>query len=126
VTLILPLAPQLLEAHPLVEEARNQLAVQRGPLVYCLESSDLPSSVALLDVALPGTITLTPRFEPALLGGVTVLEGRGVARARTKSPETLYRLYKPTPLKPLAVRLIPYFAWDNRGSSEMSVWLPLA
>src|SRR6202011_778588 len=40
VDLTLPMPAQLLQAHPLVEEARNQVAVKRGPLVYCLESPD--------------------------------------------------------------------------------------
>ena len=127
VELHLPMPAQLLAAHPLVEEARNQIAVQRGPLVYCLESSDLPKGVRLLDVALPGETALTPRHEAPLLGGVTLLEGRARARSSpAKTTNDLYRLYKPTPVRTIDLRLVPYFAWANRGSSEMSVWLPLA
>ncbi|MBB6050776.1 glycoside hydrolase family 127 protein [Armatimonas rosea] len=127
VTLTLPLPVQLIEAHPLVEEARNQLAVQRGPLIYCLESADLPPRSSLLDIALPGTVQLTPRFDPALLGGVVVLEGRALVRVSSpKNTEALYRVYKPTPPRSIDLRLVPYFAWGNRGNSEMSVWLPHA
>ena len=79
-----------LQAHPLVEEARNQVAFQRGPIVYCLESTDLPEGVRVLDVAVPGKVELTPRFDPALLGGVTVLEGRAEAgRERPWSGDAL-------------------------------------
>jgi uncharacterized protein len=124
----LPMPPQPIEAHPLVEETRNHLAVRRGPLVYCLESPDLPTGVRLLDVMLPADMRFTPRHDPGLLGGVTVLEGRGMARptpsaARDDAP--LYRVFRPTPAKAIPIRLIPYFAWGNRGPAEMSVWLPL-
>ena len=42
IELVLPVAVQLVEAHPLVEEARNQVAIMRGPVVYCLETVDTP------------------------------------------------------------------------------------
>ena len=80
VELTLPMPARLMQAHPLVEEARNQVAVQRGPLVYCLESTDLPDGVRVQDVVIPRGIALKPRFDPDLLGGVTVLEGRAEAR----------------------------------------------
>lgn len=82
IDLDLPLRVRLLEGHPQIEEARNQVAVARGPLVYCLESPDLPTGVRLSDVALPRDVALHPRHAPELLGGVTVLEGdAAIARA---------------------------------------------
>jgi DUF1680 family protein len=117
---------RLMQAHPLVEEARNQVAVQRGPLVYCVESADLPGGIGVQDVAIPRGIDLKPRFDPGLLGGVTVLEGRAEARCEPEWAGTLYRELAPSPPTPIDLRLIPYFAWGNRGRSEMSVWLPLA
>jgi DUF1680 family protein len=125
IELTLPLRPQLIEAHPLVEEARNQVTVKRGPIVYCLESPDLPAGVAVPDMALPATIDLRPRFVPDLLGGVTVLEGTATARPAGAWGGELYREFRPSESKPVAVRLIPYYAWGNRGKSEMTVWLPL-
>ena len=56
--------PRLLEAHPLVEEARNQVAVMRGPLVYCLESTDLPKGVGVPDVALPRDVEAHAAVRP--------------------------------------------------------------
>jgi DUF1680 family protein len=125
VELTLPLRPRLVEAHPLVEEARNQAAVMRGPLVYCLESTDLPQGVGVQAVALPRGVKLTPRFDQGLLGGVTVLEGRAEAAADPPWGEALYRELRPAASRPVDVRLVPYFAWGNRGKSEMTVWLPL-
>ena len=116
---------RLMQAHPLVEEARNQVAVQRGPLVYCVESTDLPGGVRVQDVVVRRGIGLRPRFDSGLLGGVTVLEGRAEAWREPDWTGALYRELAETPLTPFDLRLIPYFAWGNRGRSEMSVWLPL-
>src|SRR5262249_44833796 len=77
--LTLPMKPRLVEAHPLVEEARNQVAVMRGPLVYCVESTDMPKGVGIQAVSLPRDAKLTPRFDRDLLGGLAVLEGTAEA-----------------------------------------------
>ena len=125
VTLDLPMPPRLIEANPQVEETRNQLAVQRGPIVYCLESPDLPAGVRVDEAVLAADATLRPVFEPRLLGGVTVID----ADARTRpAGEWSGRLYRPldgaAKGKAIDVRLVPYYAWANRGPSEMTVWMP--
>ncbi len=125
VELSLPLRPRLVEAHPLVEETRNQIAVMRGPVVYCLESPDLPAGVTVPSIALPRGIALTPRYDPKLLGGVTVLEGRAGSASEAAWGNELYRELRPAAPRPVDVKLIPYYAWANRGRSEMTVWLPL-
>jgi DUF1680 family protein len=125
VELTLPLKARLVQAHPLVEEARNQVAVTRGPLVYCLESPDLPRGVGVQAVALPRGVRLTSRFDRGLLGGVVVLEGKAEATAELAWGEDLYREFRPSEPRPVDVRLIPYYAWANRGPSEMTVWMPL-
>jgi DUF1680 family protein len=125
VELTLPMKPRLVEAHPLVEEARNQVAVMRGPLVYCLESTDLPKGVGVQAVALPRDVKLVPRFDRGLLGGVAVLEGKADAAAGTAWGDELYREFKPAAPRAIDVKLIPYYAWGNRGRSEMSVWTHL-
>lgn len=126
VRLDLPLRPRLMMAHPEVEETHNQVAVMRGPIVYCLEGVDLPEGVSVYEVHIPREIELTARYDPHLLGGVVVLEGEA---CRHPNPDWAGRLYAElpkTPLRPLPIRLIPYYAWLNRGRSEMRVWLPLA
>jgi DUF1680 family protein len=125
IELHLPLRVRLLQAHPLVEEARNQVAVQRGPVVYCLESPDLPKGVRVSDVVIPRGIELRPRFDGKLLGGVTVLEGKAEAAAEAGWGKELYRELAPAAGRGIDLRLIPYFAWANRGPSEMTVWMPL-
>jgi DUF1680 family protein len=126
VDLDLPMPVRLIQANPLVEEDLNQVAVQRGPVVYCLESPDLPRGVRISDVLVPPDIQLRTRYERRLLDGVVVLEGQALLRPQTDWTGQLYRDFKPEELKPFNVRFIPYSVWQNRGPSEMSVWLPLA
>jgi DUF1680 family protein len=126
VDLDLPMPAQLMEANPLVEEDQNQIAIQRGPVVYCLESPDLPAGVKISDVVVPPDLNLTTRYDRNLLDGIVVLEGRVFARPDENWSGKLYREFQAADLKPISVKFIPYSVWQNRGSSEMSVWLPRA
>jgi uncharacterized protein len=126
IELRLPMEPRLEAASPYVESARNQVAVMRGPLVYALESPDLPPGVRVSQVALPAAAKMQARFEKELLGGVTVIEAQGRVRAEPDWAGALYRTLRPEPARAATVRLIPYYAWSNRGMSHMTVWLPLA
>lgn len=124
VALDLPMPATVLEANPLVEETRNQVAVKRGPIVYCLESPDLPDGVRVQDVTVPRGVEFTPHFDGALLDGVAELDATLVVRKSADWDGTLYRARQASAGETIAARLIPYFAWGNRGKSEMSVWLP--
>ncbi len=121
-----PMPIELIEAHPLVEETLGQVAVKRGPTVYCLESIDLPEGLKPLEVWLAPDTNLAARYDQRLLGGAVVLEGTAVARSHTDWQNQLYRELQPVRTTPFKVRLIPYALWANRGPAEMSVWLPLA
>ncbi len=125
IELVLPMPVQLLQAHPLVEEARNQAAVRRGPLVYCLESVDLPDGVEAHSVAISPAIEWRSRFAEELLGGVVVVEGKARLLADGDWDNTLYRKVSPQKERTVDIRLIPYYAWANRGQCEMTVWMPL-
>ena len=141
IELDMPMRVRLMVAHPKVKDLRGRVALMRGPVVYCLESPDLPKGVDVSDVAIPAGITFVPHVERNLLGGVTVLRGKAAkARARRREPpaadEGMGKNLLYTELKAkkaqvaegdgLDVTLIPYFAWANRGASHMTVWMPLA
>jgi DUF1680 family protein len=126
VDLNLPMPVRLIQANPLVEEDLNQLAIQRGPVVYCLESPDLPREVNISDVLIPTDIQLTTRYDRRLLDGVVILEGQALLRPPIDWTGKLYRDFKPEELRRFDVQFIPYCVWQNRGPSEMSVWLPMA
>jgi len=115
---------RLMEANPLVEEDLNQVAIQRGPMVYCLESVDLPKGVTVSDVVIPSDIQLMARYDERLLDGTVVLEGKALAQTEESWKGELYRELQKPSLMPVSLRLIPYCLWQNRGPSEMTVWIP--
>jgi uncharacterized protein len=131
VKLLLPMDVRMIVANPLVEELRGQVAVMRGPMLYCLESVDLPEGISVMDVILPHEIKLAPRFDAKLLGGVTVLEGEALVRhdpdwsAYPYGSPVLYKNLSSAPPESVKITLIPYYAWCNRGASQMTVWCPL-
>lgn len=123
--------PQVLEANPRVADDTGRVAVQRGPLVYCLEGVDQPEGVSLSDVALPvgkhpGTDFQT-QFRGDLLEGVLVLQHPGFVTEEGASRNALYLRYNGEPPKTRQVTLtfIPYYAWSNRASTAMQVWTPV-
>ena len=126
VSLTLPLPVRMLEANPRVESALGQVAVARGPIIYCLEEADLPKGVAIAEVRLPRDARFTSRHDPDLLGGITVIETTARACKVTSWNGDLYRDLDRTELTAVPISLIPYFAWHNRGDHEMTVWLPPA
>ena len=125
IDLSLDMPAQLIESHPLVEETMNQVALKRGPIVYCLESKDLPSDVAVASVCIPRDGEWKPRYDAKMLDGVAVLEGTLVSRNIGDWNGKLYREFVRSESSRFSAKLIPYFGWSNRGPSEMTVWLPL-
>jgi DUF1680 family protein len=119
-TLDLPMPVERVSAHPKVHQNRGRVALQRGPVVYCLESADNGEDLDAL--SLPRTAALEPEFEAELLGGVTVLRGQFEKLSEAAWDGTLYQREAPT-LETTRVTAVPYFAWDNRDSGEMQVWV---
>jgi uncharacterized protein len=100
IELHLPMRPRRLFGNPPVEADRSRLAMQYGPLVYCAEGVDNGGKV--VDRELPAGGPLTAEFRPDLLGGVTVVKGKWADGADLTE--------------------VPYYAWNNRGNGEMTVW----
>lgn len=123
VTLTLPMDVKLLEGHPRIEEVRNQVAIKRGPVVYCIESPDLPNGTDILDVYFPIDSELTAQYRPDLLGGMTTI--RGEVLLRSDKNEGMYRTLDKPAWEAVETAFVPYYAWCNRGRSEMTVWMPI-
>lgn len=111
VELQLPMPVRRMVAHEKVQADAGRVALQRGPIVYCVEAVDHGGRVRHL--ALPPDAELKAEHRPGMLGGVTVITGKAVARSAGSDE-----------LKPVDLLAIPYYAWDNRGGGEMAVWLP--
>jgi DUF1680 family protein len=123
IELFLDMPVTLLESNPLVEETRNQVAVKRGPVVYCLESTDLPGK-NVFDVVIPASIKLQPVATKIENGNVMALAGEARLLQNNTWNDALYKEVNTT-TKAVNIKLIPYYAWANRGKSDMTVWMPL-
>jgi len=132
VTLQFNMAPQILEANAQVTENYGRVAVQRGPLVYCMEQIDQGDGVALKDVALSADKASNAKFEEKfdkeLLGGVLVLRHAGALYEESADRGSLYFSHSaPRPKsRPVQLTFIPYYAWANRVPTPMQVWTPVA
>lgn len=125
ITLTLPMPPRVIRSHRLAEELVNQVAVQRGPVVYCLESPDLDPDTKIEQVAIHRGNTFSEQTIQIDDYEVVALDTTAVVLPLS-SEDDLYSTVSNADLQSTQIRLIPYFAWGNRGPSEMSVWLPLA
>jgi DUF1680 family protein len=119
-TLELPMQIERLHAHPAVAADQGQVALRRGPLVYCVEQADHEAPIDRL--FLPDTAELTHSYDAELLGGVVTLGGTAAALDDAGWEDTLYRSAPPA-TRPAELRAIPYYAWDNRTPGAMRVWL---
>lgn len=114
--------PFYVESHPRVAENRDSVAIQRGPIVYCLEGTD-NGNVDLFDVAVDPRERLAWSDRPDMLGGVTVITAHG--RTLGASDGALYaRVGEPRGAgRPVELTAIPYYAWANREPAPMTVWI---
>lgn len=120
----LPVAPRWIGADPRIDAVRGTLAVQRGPLVYCAESVDLPGGHEV--DALQVDASVEPRDG---VGGTVVVAGELTAQAEQGGGTWPYEpLRRPAPAAAdsAGIVLVPYHSWANRGPSTMRVWLPVA
>jgi DUF1680 family protein len=122
---------QVLQANPQVADDAGRVAVQRGPIVYCMEEIDQPEGVVMSDLAVDLGRKPDSQFQSEtkrdLLGGVVVLRHPGVAYDRAAARSSLYSRYSGQPAKnrPVPLTFIPYYAWSNRQETSMQVWTPV-
>ena len=122
-TLDLPMDVRLTGANDMVEEDQGLACVERGPLVYCMETPDADvTSLNRLHVGFDNGFEM----KETVIGGrqVPALYGKMRKEAEPKE-EGLYRTLVPNCYQDVPVAMIPYFAWDNRGEGEMKMWFPL-
>lgn len=127
IVLQMAMPPVLMISNPMAAENRSSAALKRGPIVYCFEVVDNPGiSVRQTRLKVDSkdpSRNLKAKFCPDLLKGITVMTSEGMVPVEDWGP--LYRPFGAEPkTRPVILKAIPYYAWDNRGPSEMSVWLP--
>jgi DUF1680 family protein len=101
-------------AHDAVKDDAGRVALERGPLVFCLEGVDHGGKA--LSIALSDDAVLAAEHRPNLLGGVTVLRGKGLVALRNADGSVAS--------EPIELTAIPYYAWCHRGAGPMTVFIP--
>jgi hypothetical protein len=129
IELNLAMPPFLAQSHPRVDATRDCLAIQRGPLIYCLEGCDQEAPGNLLDVQIDASQPLHAQWRDDLLGGIMTVEAAGYL---ADLEPWQGKLYQPSgkastaSRRPVRLTAIPYYAWGNRGMGSMRVWIPKA
>jgi uncharacterized protein len=111
----LPMTVEKVISNEKVTNNKGKMALQFGPIIYCLESPDNFGSTSNLIV--PETSKFYPQYKRDLLHGVMVLTGEGLAVTIDKEKNTIAT-------KSQTITAIPYYAWAHRGKGEMTVWIP--
>jgi DUF1680 family protein len=111
----LPMNIHRVTANNKVAEDRGKVAIERGPIVYCIEGVDNSNNIS--NVILPDNAELKAEFKADQFNGVTVITGDAVAFETAADGLSINT-------KKLSFTAIPYYTWNNRGLSKMKVWIP--
>lgn len=122
IELELPMIAELIQSHPDVRENSGKAAIQRGPIIYCLEEMDNGSNLA--DISIAREAQLTAELEDDLFGGIIVIKGQAQRSNKALWEDVLYQpLANAT--ETISFKAIPYSMWGNRTPGEMTVWVRL-
>ncbi|MDM3277240.1 glycoside hydrolase family 127 protein [Citrobacter sp. Ce119] len=122
ITLNLPMPVRRVYANPLVRHAAGKVAIQRGPLVYCLEEAD--NDAQLHNLSLPKASAFREIQGVGLLKGKVLLQAEGVRVLTAHEDKPLYSFdNRQTAVEKQTLTFIPWFSWANRGEGEMRIWV---
>ena len=117
----LPMSIMCIEAHPRVRHNNGRYALQRGPMIYCLEEVDNFSG--LDSIRLTEFSKFEVSYDSNLLQGTNVIRGQALRRITQDWDNILYRQEGKSVEVPVTITAIPYYLWANRGLGEMLVWI---
>lgn len=120
IELTLQMPVERIRSNAKVRANAGKVALQRGPVVYCIEETDNGSNLA--DISLPKHVQFDLHFDNDLLEGVTVINTNSFRSDESNWSETLYSSQEPD-RNSFSIKAIPYYTWANRGKGEMSVWI---
>ncbi|MFB0497701.1 DUF1680 family protein [Mucilaginibacter sp. OAE612] len=116
VSLLLPMETEKVLANQQVKDDRGRFAFERGPIVYCLEGPDNKDSL-VQNILIDKNAIADANYHADLLNGVDVISAEGKSAKRQLKTDSILQTDQ-------MVKAIPYYAWANRGPSEMTVWIP--
>jgi len=103
-------------ANDSVKADRDRFALQRGPIVYCLEGKDQQDST-VQSIVVDAATSVSSAYQPDKLGGIVQLTAEGNMSARQQGRDAIITRKE-------KITAIPYYSWNNRGVGEMEVWIP--
>lgn len=103
-------------ANDSVKADRDRFALQRGPIVYCLEGKDQQDST-VQSIVVDAATSVSSAYQPDKLGGIVQLTAEGNMSARQQGSDAIITRKE-------KITAIPYYSWNNRGVGEMEVWIP--
>lgn len=112
VEILFPIQVRRVLCNEKVEENSGKVALERGPVVYCLEGADNNGHV--LELSLPDDSVLEAEYCGDKLGGIMLIKGKCAALDSVKEGKQLRKKFT----------AIPYYVWGHRGAGEMAVWIP--
>jgi uncharacterized protein len=115
VTIELPMTVKRVLSNPLIKENKDRIALQYGPLLYCVEGIGNENDISGL--ILPANTLFNTEFDASLLGGVNAIRFDAPVVTISKDAHSVTTVKR-------QITAIPYFSWNNRGPSEMQVWIP--
>lgn len=121
--LTLPMPVRRIYGNPLVRHQAGQVAVQRGPLVYCLEQTD--NGEQLHNLQLPRDARFSTVEGKGIFARKILLQAPGYKQtAEDAEQQALWRYDRaPSSRQPHLLTFIPWFSWANRGEGEMRIWV---
>ncbi|MFN7923570.1 MAG: glycoside hydrolase family 127 protein [Bryobacteraceae bacterium] len=129
VRLVFDLTPRMMQSNLRVRENIGKVALEKGPLLYCMEGLDQAEGTTVFDWYLKaGNPQFKEDWQPNLLGGVLTLKGKASRPGESASSRPIYERYPawpPPQRKNGEVTFIPYYAFMNRGATTMQVWVPV-
>jgi DUF1680 family protein len=122
VCLHFPMKALVVRGNPLLRHVAGKIAIQRGPLVYCIEQAD--NGENLHNIELSSDATFEAFTGEGLFAGKTLLKTQATKITGATGSAALYQYQRNKPLRgEQDLILIPYFTWANRGEGEMRVWI---
>ena len=121
--LTLPMPVRRVYGNPRVRQQAGKVALQRGPLVYCLEEAD--NGAELHNLSLPAESTFSVFEGKGLFSHKMLIQAEGFAqRAVESTTQPLWQYDRaPGTRQPQTLTFIPWFSWANRGEGEMRIWV---
>jgi DUF1680 family protein len=111
---------EIIRPNPSIKENSGKVAIQRGPMIYCLEETD--NGGQLWNISITDKTVFTEKFEAEILNGIVTITAEAYRTADSTWGDFLYGPL-PESYEKIRIKAVPYCLWGNRKPGEMLVWI---